>query len=470
MDKRFLGLLQDSAVAYSGRKTGDETLNNKLIQLGRRRAQRLVHGADGPQQYENSPFFFGLLDTATFISVLRNLDSRIRFLRNVATSQCTKTTPADAFIIRYRRTWTSRPIVHAPDTGHLSNFEGGKDTEDSIPQEAYINKDDTQMYDGNAPAHGNTQISDCSSAEEEEHEPVRKVAIVEDTLQHDESAQLSDDEMQYSAYASCDCCDDDLVYESGSDYRSGAELRSAPGLYSYATAVPMHFSGLSELLHPTHHRWTSGPNPSNDSLSDGETETLDADGKFMSWPNCIRIVGVQNPDTYTYYATLGNKTEVALFVRRQQFEQLPDRPIGLEDLLWCLEQDLIDPATILRQLCVPYTSKPGKLLKTLGTFAAVAMVYDDLPDMTIDVGVLERPIAETRWAPDLLLRTSSMTDKPRAEPPSQSMAFAIIAYLESGIHDVDPRQLQSVVALSAADSLFVSQQVSKPIIPLKPWN
>jgi hypothetical protein len=93
------------------------------------------------------------------------------------------------------------------------------------------------------------------------------------------------------------------------------------------------------------------------------------------------------------------------------------------------------------------------------------MVYNDLPDMTIDVGILDRPIVETQWARDINIALDF-----HIPPPTQKMAFAIIAYFESGIHDVDPKQLESVIALSAADSLFVSQQVNKPIVPFKPWN
>jgi hypothetical protein len=75
------------------------------------------------------------------------------------------------------------------------------------------------MYEGNASAHGNTQMSDDSSVEEEEHESLPKVAIVGDALHHHGSAQLSDVEMQHSAYASSAYCDDGPVSGSGSESR-----------------------------------------------------------------------------------------------------------------------------------------------------------------------------------------------------------------------------------------------------------
>ncbi|KAH3948728.1 hypothetical protein HBH53_098360 [Parastagonospora nodorum] len=440
MEKRLLNLLQDSAIAYSRRKSGDETLNNKLIHLGRRRAQRLVHGSSLPPQYVISPSFFGLLDSATFIKALRDSNSRIRFLRHVATSLYGKTTPADAFIIRYTGDLPkSRHSSHAHDTGCLSSLGEEKDDKNPIGHKTSIYK-----IDPRAPA----------------HESLRTSTVVEVTMHDREFELLSDIEMQNSTYAFIAHSDQYSASESGTDTIGFGEYEEGCvyGKFSYATASPTNFSGLPDLLYPAHHRWTLGHIPSNDSLLDGELVTFDAHGKFKSWPDCLQITGAQDPVAYTYHVALGDETEAALFTRRKKSEQLPDRPIDLEDLLWCLEHDIIDSATLLRQLCSLHPSNNYRLLETLGIFAAVAMVYDDLPDMTIDVGVLERPIAETRCARDLHPKTRLPQDT-RIITCTQNTAFAIIAYFESGIHDVDPKQLESVIALSAADSLFVSQQL-----------
>jgi len=471
VERRLLSLLQDSAIAYSGRANGDATLNDKLIQLGRRRAKKLVHGDNGPPQHEISPSFFGLLEPVKFIKALRNANSRVRFLRHAATSMCGKTTPADAFIIRYT---SNVPMghhwSHAHETGHLSSFEEEKDGKNNIAHETSFNNIDPQTYESNGSAHENTQKNSGSSAEEEGSKPLGKFAVFGRMLNHHGSTKLSDVDMDYSPYASSADSDGDPASESEleSEYDLVDDQESDLRVYSYATALPIHVNDLPSPDHPTHHRWRSGALPSSELLACEETETPDANGKFMSWPGSIQIIDAQDPEAYTYYATLGDETEAALFARRQEFEQLSGRPIDLGDLLWCLEHDLIDPATIVRQMRSPQTSKQRKLLKSLGIFTAVAMIYDDLPDMTIDVGVLERPIAETRWARDLL-PANGVADF-HISPLEQRMVFAIIAYFESGVHDVDPKQLESVIALSAADSLFVSQQVSKPNDPLELSN
>jgi hypothetical protein len=162
-------------------------------------------------------------------------------LRHVATSLYGKTTPADAFIIRYTGDLPkSRHSSHAHDTGHLSSLGEEKDDKDPIGHKTSIYK-----IDPHAPAH--------------------ESLVVEVTMHHREFELLSDIEMQNTTYAFIAHSDQYSTSESGTDTIGFGEHEEGRvyGKFSSATASPTTFSGLPDLLHPTHHRWTLGHIPLN---------------------------------------------------------------------------------------------------------------------------------------------------------------------------------------------------------------
>lgn len=116
-DDRFLKLLRDGAVAYAERAIGDEVLNHKLIQLGRRRARSFIWGDGENSDKETSAFFFNLLQPSFFMQALQSTENRIKFLRQVASRLAEEGTPSDAFLIRYphhvSRSYTWRPGIFA---------------------------------------------------------------------------------------------------------------------------------------------------------------------------------------------------------------------------------------------------------------------------------------------------------------------------------------------------------------------
>jgi hypothetical protein len=441
-DRRLLKMLRDSAIAFTERTTGDKELNAKLIQLGRRRAQNMVHGDGLESKTEITPVFFNLLQPEHFISALKDCKSQILFLRHVAKSPALDGISADALIIRVAYRFQLDRYGVDEDDGPDSISPSGTDSviEDrASANEVDMPMDDADLYEGPVSIHGELPMT---------------AAVAEDSTSafNYESETESDFSDEYK----------DIPEQHADSIHAEYTHTTAPNAaYMYTTALPVRTSGepgAGDVW--LHHNWlhdsSLGPLPT---LTDGETVTLDAHEKFRSWAECIQIVAAKDPEAYIYHPIMGDPLHAALFVRRLEYEKLPDLSLNLQHLLWSLEHGLIDPAEIVKRLCRRlYTTHQHRLSHTLQILAHVATVYDDLPDTTIDIGVLNRPVIERRWAQKI---TDSHQVFGGRNPILRARAFSMISYFESGIHDVDPTQLNSVVALSSADSLFVCRPVSE---------
>ena len=84
-----------------------------------------------------------------------------------------------------------------------------------------------------------------------------------------------------------------------------------------------------------------------------------------------------------------------------------------------------------------------QLEKSLEALVFACLLYQHLIEATIDIGVINTPLYEMRWGSH-----KSNTTLARA--------FSCIAMFESGEFNLDPDQLQGVLALSTGDSIFVA--------------
>lgn len=91
--------------------------------------------------------------------------------------------------------------------------------------------------------------------------------------------------------------------------------------------------------------------------------------------------------------------------------------------------------------------------------SSAARVYKLLSTATISPKVLSTPFHKGRWVPEETGRLPNVTDIADAfggERLTRAQSFACIALLESGIHNIDPSILSSVIALSSSDSIYVT--------------
>ncbi|KAJ6278945.1 hypothetical protein J3E71DRAFT_223776 [Bipolaris maydis] len=97
-DVNMFKFLKDSAAAYIKREIAAESLDHKLIQLGRRRSRQFIPGRLITYEQYN-PLVYSFNSRRSF-SVLKDTEATISYLRYVARRLSNKNTPPDAFIIR----------------------------------------------------------------------------------------------------------------------------------------------------------------------------------------------------------------------------------------------------------------------------------------------------------------------------------------------------------------------------------
>ncbi|OJJ45239.1 hypothetical protein ASPZODRAFT_557669 [Penicilliopsis zonata CBS 506.65] len=99
--------------------------------------------------------------------------------------------------------------------------------------------------------------------------------------------------------------------------------------------------------------------------------------------------------------------------------------------------------------------------RNLQALSTIADIYSGLNGATLDVQVLKCDLSQTRWLNSVLswLRRANNWAKPLSRkgplPMNHALSFACIVMMETGRYDLDPAQLKSVMALSAADSVYV---------------
>jgi hypothetical protein len=456
-DRRLMKLLRDSAQAYIRRTDGDRTLNEKLIQLGRKRARNFIHSSDGPKDASRLPKLFSLLQPEFFMDAFKDVESQILFLRHVAGSLVPNRSHPDAFLVRCA---TGPIALRALERRARERITSGV-------LDANRNYE-TPHGCAETPRHIEKAAIDSVGA--------HPTSLPTDTWE-DELAEMlgfdssSDaDSMDESDPGSMDESDPESMDESDPESMDKSDPEAVDGLaqgnvyatsglipptmassFMYATAIPVDLGDQSTTGSVAHHRWL--PEPLKGFTSpDDERTTLDADTKFQSCELDVQIVAAEDPEAYTYDFALGDPMAAALFIRRTEAEKFYDLEITMDHLIWCLEHDLMDPSVLLSRLCYLRGNDSDGLHRTVRILAVVATVYDDLPETNIDIGVLDRPFFERRWAREMFDQGKVSLGRPRS--------FAIISYFESGTHDIDPSQLQNVIVLSSTNSLFVCRPVS----------
>ncbi|MCJ1400580.1 hypothetical protein MMC11_003786 [Xylographa trunciseda] len=106
----------------------------------------------------------------------------------------------------------------------------------------------------------------------------------------------------------------------------------------------------------------------------------------------------------------------------------------------------LDIATVLTRLRSPHL-QVGKLLKYLtllpregSATPLYALTKGDFPLISIAMSVINQPLHQARWG----------------GKPSYASLFSCIAMLESGVCNIDPGQLKSVMAVSSGNSIYVA--------------
>ncbi|KAL8741502.1 MAG: hypothetical protein Q9190_005901 [Brigantiaea leucoxantha] len=109
----------------------------------------------------------------------------------------------------------------------------------------------------------------------------------------------------------------------------------------------------------------------------------------------------------------------------------------------------------------------GTMFQALRAIATAAKVYSRMPSATVALSIIERgPVWKARWFKDRVsvnktTEKDSDSDQHALLPEnlSRPAAFACISMFESGSFDFKPADLDKVMAVSAADSMFVAAPI-----------
>jgi hypothetical protein len=281
-------------------------------------------------------------------------------------------------------------------------------------------------------------------------------------------AQLREDgPCSESEISTSDCDDEDSMFlqeeetSDGADKTSDNEVESTeigddyrphfstPYMdYVIMTALAPKIQGGTD--NAPHHRWL--PAGFHDiPIPEDETNSQDALEKFKCWDDCLQISAADDPEEYVYFPVLGDSEQIALFSRR--FPGNPsffDLTPTIEDFQWCLDHNLLRPSILLQRL----DHEQDDIKKTLRALTFAALIYNDLTNATVHPDVLTRPLVKSHWA------QKCQSGAFEFHTGEHETILSMIAYLETGIYDIDPKLLKNAIAVSYEDSLFVSNSVS----------
>ena len=158
-----------------------------------------------------------------------------------------------------------------------------------------------------------------------------------------------------------------------------------------------------------------------------------------------------------YESLLGNDdSRIHLYVRRQPGLNWSQIKLPVDFVTKALEtqiEELPHTSTYFDQPLPVYLELEKELYhNSLDNLAAAQTVFKKLPNAEIDLAVISRCLSEAKWAKDHNPFDDVLM--------SRASTVACICMFESGELDLDPEDLEDVVAVSSSNNLYASEVLS----------
>ncbi|KAJ8119645.1 hypothetical protein O1611_g10563 [Lasiodiplodia mahajangana] len=166
---------------------------------------------------------------------------------------------------------------------------------------------------------------------------------------------------------------------------------------------------------------------------------------------CTHRPGTETTSEFKFW--YGDWDAAAIYILSGSQSNLHKPKINTQDLLWCLEHDLMSYRTLLLQA-------NDSVMQTLEPLAVANWdAFETIPGPVIQVQTLERPLIDAVC----MMYLSKAYQSPEAQPktPTYPRIISTLSYLVAG-HDIPYSKIpDNIIGMSIGDSMFVPEKVSK---------
>ena len=410
-----------SAARFYQRSSGDEQqASRRLVSLGRKHGKRFLGLPDQP--------LFGLTHRGLFVGVIKSEDEQIQFLREVAREvQAAAGFENHHFVIRYKHRCQdlSRSFYEYATALPLLRRSWKRDAHE---REYQSQGHCRWLYAGE-------KVPQYDLLDPRYHDRVARKGPIAEFYKH---ARYRYDK---------EFCRPGMVEYVQQDFENRAKTISAVG----------------EFVYKREHEYI---------------QDITARSMGIFWPSLYgHDTNLPSPDKSRepfYMMTYGDIDSAALFVlegRSALIGLVRPAPGDARKMFTLFEESNLSHHMVVQQLLKYFqrgNPRVDPYLQCAKGISTAAALYKDFTNATVDVRVLQLCLYESRWLRSATYRPSNfgMKDAP-GEPPvsllpyklDRADAFSCIAMFESGVYEIDPNDLGTVMAMSSGDSIYASVAV-----------
>ena len=435
----WLNILLSASRYHLGCQGNEKLIAKKLVSLGRRHGKAFLGLPKVPM--------FGMLHHGSYVSLLRTEDDRISFLRKVATDVCAELQlESHQIFIRYRHVCTgSKKVTYEYATALPMNRHSVKRKFDQSGHEQSCHR--RWLYAGREDL--------CK----------RRLTVPEYS-----EKWLSVFGLDISGF--------DRQDDWGSDSTVPSDFRNWDGTHRsrrhpyYSDREQFDAAEYREIQQDYDRR-------EKEYIAVGE-EVITTDSQIIE-DFAVDKMGVfwdrmgepcQNTNQTPWFHYLyGDINGAAIFVLEGKGVLISlIRTVKQDslDMYSLFEAERMEPYTVVRQLAEHFQTaevETDPYMQSAKAVSTAAMIYRNFPDATIDIRVLQCRLWQSQWVRSTashISRSQYQMTTAHATPPSlkpysldQACAFACVTMFESGHYDINPVELENVMALSSGDSLYV---------------
>lgn len=229
--------------------------------------------------------------------------------------------------------------------------------------------------------------------------------------------------------------------------------------YNAVTALTSSYESSELGPGQTRQSEVHGSEPQEES----ESMEIDQDSFVDSEREIVELDRFTCSKTKTYDFLLGGSW-AAIFVRGQEdHRSATAQNLEIRDVQDILRQEttpIRKASTFLRSELLP--GHATSFVRSLEALASAAAIYKLLPDATLVLLVVWKPLCSTKCVHKVQCFNESPFDPPRL---SSAQAFAGVKFFETGTQDIDHSQLENVMAMCSSDSIYAAGPL--PCDPIK---